>query len=67
MDIGEQSLAAEFAVVDDVVRTHAPEFAARGFTFMNVTEGGTPPFLRSIAFHFSNARTGLLLDISFCG
>jgi hypothetical protein len=65
MDIGEQSLAVEFAVVDEVVRANAPEFAARGFTLMNVTEGGTPPFVRSTAFHFSHARAGLLLDLSF--
>jgi hypothetical protein len=65
MDIREQSSPAEFAVVEDVVRTHTSGFAARGFTLINVTEGGTPPFVRSISFHFSNPGAGLLLDVSF--
>jgi hypothetical protein len=65
MDIAEQSAAVEFAVVDDVVRAHVPEFAHRGFTLVNVTEGGTRPVVRSIAFHFSHAHTGLLLYLSF--
>ncbi len=63
MDIVEQSLAPEFAVVDEVVRAHASEFAARGFTLTNVTVNPSQ-LIRSIVFHFSNARAGLLLDIS---
>jgi hypothetical protein len=65
MDIGEQSLAAEFAVVDEAVGAHASEFAARGLILRNLAEGGTPPFVRSIRFHFSNARAGLRLSVSF--
>jgi hypothetical protein len=64
MDIVEQSFAPEFAVVDEVVRAHAPEFAARGFTLMNVAVEGPPRLLRTIVFLFSNVRAGLLMDVS---
>ena len=61
MDIVKQHIPPEFAVVDEVVRAHVPEFAARGFTLMDVTVDGPPP---SIFFRFSNDRAGLLLDVS---
>jgi hypothetical protein len=63
MNTVEQPSAPEFTVVAEVVRAHAPEFAARGFTLMNVTENPSQ-LIRSIVFHFSNARTDLFLDIS---
>ena len=65
MDLAEQSVAAEFAVVEEVVRTHTSDFAIHGFTLMNVTEGGTRPFIRSLTFHFSHPLPRLLLDVSF--
>jgi hypothetical protein len=65
MDIGEQSVASQFAVVEEVVRAKVSEFEAHGFVLTNVTEAGTPPFVRSLVFHFSNAGAGLLLSLSF--
>jgi hypothetical protein len=64
MDIAEQSVTPEFAVIDEVVRAHAPDFAARGFILMNVAVEGPPRVLRTIVFHFSNPSIGLLLDVS---
>jgi hypothetical protein len=64
MDTVEQSFTPEFGVVEEVFQAYASEFAARGFVLTNVTEGGTPPFVQSIVFHFSNARAGLRLSVS---
>jgi hypothetical protein len=58
-DTDEQAFAP-FAVVDEVVRAHLPDFEARGFTLTNVTLEEPPP---SIVFQFSNARAGRLLDV----
>lgn len=65
MDIGEQSFAAEFAVVDEVVRAAAPEFAARGFVLTNVAVEGSPRALLSLVSHFSNKQADLDLTVSF--
>src|SRR6185503_16668750 len=54
----------EFAVVDDVFRARVADFAARGFNLTNVTVDPSR-VIRSLTFHFSNVRTGLLLDVSF--
>jgi hypothetical protein len=64
MDIVEQSSAADFAAVDRVVRAHAPEFAARGFTLTAVTPSPSQ-LIRSIVFQFSPNRAGLRFSISF--
>ncbi len=65
MDIVEQPFAAEFAVVDEVVRAHAAEFANRGFFLKNATVEGSPESLLLRVFHFSDSRTGLDLRLSF--
>ncbi len=65
MDIVEQPSAPEFAVVDEVVRAHAPEFAARGFVLTNATLEGSPRSLVALVFHFSNHQAGLELTVSF--
>jgi hypothetical protein len=56
----EQSFAP-FAVIDEVVRSHEPEFAALGFTLKNVMLEGPPP---AIVFQFSNAGADRFLDVS---
>lgn len=63
MDTIEQAFVPEFAEVDNVVRAHVPEFAARGFRLMNVSVNPSK-LIRSIVFHFFNDRVRLLLDIS---
>jgi hypothetical protein len=64
MGFVQESYGPEFAEVDEVVRAHTPEFAARGFTLMDVTIERPGSVLRSIVFHFANARAGLRLRIS---
>jgi hypothetical protein len=61
--IDEQSIAPEFAVVNEVIRAHASEFAARGFTLTNVTMNPSQ-LIRSIVFHFTNDRAAPRLSVS---
>jgi hypothetical protein len=65
MDLVEQSYAAEFAVVDEVVRVYASEFEARGFVLTNTTVEGSPRSLVFRVFHFANSQAGLDLTVSF--
>jgi hypothetical protein len=65
MGIVEQPLAPDFAEVDQVVRAHAPEFAARGFVLTNVALEGSPESLLLLVFRFSNNAGALDLRISF--
>jgi len=51
MNIADQPFSSEFAVVDEVVRAAASEFAARGFVLMNATVEGSPRLLPFLVFH----------------
>jgi hypothetical protein len=65
MNIADQPFSSEFAVVDEIVRAHASDFAARGFVLTNATVEGSPRLFPFLVFHFSNNQAGLDLDVSF--
>jgi hypothetical protein len=61
----ETPLAGEFAIVDQVVRQHAPDLAVLGFDFSGVTLENSPPLQGYAIFHFLNKHTGMTIEISF--
>ena len=66
MNFDVLALTGDDVVVNDAVQQSAPEFAARGFDFKEVTLEGAQELGRFPVFHFLNERTAMRIDISFC-
>lgn len=59
------NLSGDFAIVEESVRRHAPDFAKFGFELKDVTIAGSPALQVFPMFHFANKKTEMSIDISF--
>ena len=65
MSTAPSNLTGDFAIVEESLRRHAPDFAKFGFELATVTLAGSPELQVFPMFHLVNKKTGMSIDMSF--
>lgn len=65
MSTPPSGLTGDFAIVEEAVRRHAPDFANFGYELTSTTLAGSPELQVFPLFHFANKKAGMSIDISF--